>query len=418
MKFSIFTPTHDTRFLAETYASLKHQSYADWEWVIALNNGATLPKGIKGPRVRALRAPGDLTGVGALKRFACGECKGEYLVELDHDDLLASRALEKIAATEADFIYSDAANFRSNGENELFGTAFGWEHYQAEVDGRTLAVNRSFEPDASSLREIFYAPNHVRVWSRELYEKVGGHDPTLPVCDDFDLLLRSYMAGARFQHIPECLYLYRLRDDGNNTWVKHNAAIQHKQAELSQRYTHPLVHEWCRRRDLKKLDLGGGTGCPEGFIPLDLATGCDLRQPWTFADSSIGCIRAYDFLEHVPHCRDGSCTHQPPFCSVGLMNEIHRVLVPGGWLLSATPSTDGRGAFQDPTHCSFWNPNSFWYYTRRLQQAYVPGITARFQAARLWQEYPSEFHQQHHLLYVFADLVALKGQRQPGLVEI
>jgi O-antigen biosynthesis protein len=37
-------------------------------------------------------------------------------------------------------------------------------------------------------------------------------------------------------------------------------------------------------------------------------------------------------------------------------------LVPGGWLLAATPSTDVRGAFQDPTNCSFWNvPNSFWY---------------------------------------------------------
>ena len=49
-------------------------------------------------------------------------------------------------------------------------------------------------------------------------------------------------------------------------------------------------------------------------------------------------------------------------CVVELMNAIYRALVPGGWVLAATPSTDGRGAFQDPTHCSFWNvPNSFWY---------------------------------------------------------
>ena len=33
-----------------------------------------------------------------------------------------------------------------------------------------------------------------------------------------------------------------------------------------------------------------------------------------------------------------------------------------------TPSTDGRGAFQDPTHVSFYNENSFWYFTdRRLR---------------------------------------------------
>jgi len=47
-------------------------------------------------------------------------------------------------------------------------------------------------------------------------------------------------------------------------------------------------------------------------------------------------------------------------CMVGLMNAIYRALVPGGWLLADNPFTDGRGAFQDPTDCSFWNvPNSF-----------------------------------------------------------
>ncbi len=100
------------------------------------------------------------------------------------------------------------------------------------------------------------------------------------------------------------------------------------------------------------------------------------------------------------------------------MNEIYRILVPGGWLLSRTPSTDGRGAFQDPTHCSFWNPNSFWYYTKKEQAKYVPGVECRFQGARIWQSYPSEWHEKHKILYVFGDLVALKGQRQPGLSEI
>ena len=60
----------------------------------------------------------------------------------------------------------------------------------------------------------------------------------------------------------------------------------------------------------------------------------------------------------------------------------------------------------------------FWYYTRRQQQLYLQGVTARFQAARVWQEFPTESHREHNLLYVYADLVALKGQRQPGICEI
>ncbi|MDP1796315.1 MAG: hypothetical protein Q8K78_02485, partial [Planctomycetaceae bacterium] len=56
-------------------------------------------------------------------------------------------------------------------------------------------------------------------------------------------------------------------------------------------------------------------------------------------------------------------------------------LVPG-LSLSQTPSTDGRGAFQDPTHVSFWNSNSFWYYTRADQNRFID-CPVRFQANRL-----------------------------------
>ena len=61
-------------------------------------------------------------------------------------------------------------------------------------------------------------------------------------------------------------------------------------------------------------------------------------------------IRAVDFLEHVPD-------------KVALFNELYRLLAHGGMLLSLTPSTDGRGAFQDPTHVAYYNENSFWYFT-------------------------------------------------------
>ena len=53
------------------------------------------------------------------------------------------------------------------------------------------------------------------------------------------------------------------------------------------------------------------------------------------------------------------------------MQEAHRCLTPGGWFLTLPPSTDGRGAFQDPTHVSFWSSNSFWYYTRPEQARFI-----------------------------------------------
>jgi hypothetical protein len=44
------------------------------------------------------------------------------------------------------------------------------------------------------------------------------------------------------------------------------------------------------------------------------------------------------------------------------MSEAFRVLKPGGTFDIDVPSTNGMGAFQDPTHKSFWNVNSFLYY--------------------------------------------------------
>jgi len=169
--------------------------------------------------------------------------------------------------------------------------------------------------------------------------------------------------------------------------------------------------KWAKEHNLPMIDLGGAFNSPPGYTSVDLQdadVNCNIREGLPFETSSVGVVRASDFLEHIPHCVDSSCTHGAPYCTVGMMNEIHRVLVSDGWFLSHTPSTDGRGAFQDPSHCSFWNPNSFWYYCQTEQRKYVRNLSAEFAASRVWQEYPSPWHEQHHILYVGAHLRAVK----------
>lgn len=431
MRFSIFTPTHKPDYLKEAFESLLEQTFTDWEWVIVPNGDAMIPLEIANhEQVRVIKAPDGVAakGVGALKLFACERCKGEYFVELDHDDLLTENALFEIdryaTKTNAGFLYSDFTNFYANGTCQFFYESHGWEHYPFVWKGHEYLAMRAFETNASSLHQIFYAPNHVRVWSREAYFEAGGHNPELHVVDDHDLLCRTYLTGTHFEHIPECLYLYRLLEDGGNTYLQQNDDIQRMQKGVSDKYAHQLVAEWCRRNDYPMLDLGGAHNTAPGFKSVDLRNGditCDIRQGLPFPDDSVGCIRAYDFLEHIASCVDSSCEHGAdggPLCTVGLMNEIYRVLVPGGWLVSRTPSSDGRGAFQDPTHVSYWNPNSFWYFTDRDVAKYVHGVTCRFQDTRISQTFPTDWHRQHNIPYVYADLVALKGQRQAGEVKI
>lgn len=422
---SVFTPTHKVGFLGDAWGSLKGQPGA-WEWVIVPNGGAVIPAEIAADsRVRVVAAPDHVArmGVGSLKRFAVEQCKGEAFVEFDHDDALMPGALAKIQRALDDgagFVYSDFTNLRADRTCEVYSAGFGWASYPVEgADG--ITAMRAFEPSAASLHRIFFCPNHVRVWSREAYFRAGGHNPNQAVVDDHDLVCRTYLAGVEFKHIAECLYVYRLHADGGQTYIQRNAEIQERQEENSRRYLHALIDEECRRKSLPRYDLGAKIGKARGYLSVDLDgadVNCDLLDGLPFADNSVGSIRAFDFLEHIPHCRDSRCTHAKGTCTVGIMNEIYRVLAPGGWLLSGTPSTDGRGAWQDPSHVSGWNPNSFWYYTRREQAKYIRGLACRFQAVRVEQSYPSAWHREHAIPYVYADLVALKGQRQPGAVEI
>ena len=98
----------------------------------------------------------------------------------------------------------------------------------------------------------------------------------------------------------------------------------------------------------RALDLGGALNPAPGWTIVNQRdvdavdmVGDVFTVLASFDDSTVGAIRAYDFLEHLP-----------TEAKVPIMNEIWRVLAPDGMALTLTPSTDGRGAWQDPTHLS------------------------------------------------------------------
>jgi hypothetical protein len=86
-----------------------------------------------------------------------------------------------------------------------------------------------------------------------------------------------------------------------------------------------------------------------------------------------------------------------------------------GVLLSDTASTDGRGAFQDPSHVCFYNENSFSYLTQSRLRPTIPTLQARWQVSHLTTYYPSPVHEDIDIPYVKANLLAIKdGPRQGG----
>src|SRR5205085_1051987 len=93
---SVFTPSHNPRFLDDCHRSLLAQTHQDWEWVVVLNGPADdwqPPQ--PDDRIQVVRGRFP-PSVGTAKRAACELCRGEILVELDHDDWLASTCLEEV----------------------------------------------------------------------------------------------------------------------------------------------------------------------------------------------------------------------------------------------------------------------------------------------------------------------------------
>jgi O-antigen biosynthesis protein len=163
--------------------------------------------------------------------------------------------------------------------------------------------------------------------------------------------------------------------------------------------------EFCRaaivqQQGSRMIDLGGQFSCPDGFESVDLQGAdiiADLTQRYPFEDNSIGIVRAYDFMEHIAD-------------KMHTLSEIHRILAPGGYLLSMTPSTvgpdglAGMGSDQDPTHVSRWNRNSFWYVTDLKLMRYVLNTQIKFAPMVLENCYPARWHIENRIPYVVADL--------------
>lgn len=419
---SVFTPTHTPEYLVDCWRSLQRQTYAHWEWVVVPNGPqAHVPDVIREKRLRIVAASPETQTIGGLKQLACRQCRGELLVELDHDDLLHPTCLERLVAvqatTEAGFLHSDCVQFFANGQYLTYDPRQGWETYQGELDGVTFTATKALSPTPASLRQIYWAPNHVRAWTREAYTQIGGHNPALTICDDYELVLRTWVHGTRFATIHEPLYFYRERpEQQGNTYRARLLEIQELSQKLSNQYHYQVVAEWARRQQLLLVDFA--VEPQPGYVAItEVCPDWTSREAWTrdwsvgtapllFAPESVAAVRIYDYLQRLPAEQ-----------ALEIFLEAYHWLAPLGWLQLAVPSTEGGNAAFTPLSRSYWNRDSWRYLTTaagidELTRGRYTAPPLRFQGARIW-DYPC-----HGALYSFADLCAAKGDiRPPGPLE-
>jgi trans-aconitate methyltransferase len=156
----------------------------------------------------------------------------------------------------------------------------------------------------------------------------------------------------------------------------------------------PLAAEWSRRN---------------GYAVLDLQTQKKAGQ-WDgvsipeIAEGAYGQIIASDVLQFLP-----------PELFVPTINRFYDALAPGGALHVLVPHESGRYASMNPMHRIRFNENSFLYYARREFAQNLPESHARFDLTINETYYPSEAFKQHQMVMLRCDLLALKGQRHPGM---
>lgn len=412
MKFSIITPSHRYQdFILELYESIKSQTYDNWEWVLYLNGDFGKDQLsediIKNEKVKIYTNYDGNTNIGYIKNKAFHLGTGDVLVEVDHDDILTPNCLEELKAAfeenpEFGFVYSDNAIYHMEDKFIPYNSAIGWTYKHFDWNDKRLVSMNSFKPSSHALSYIWYAPDHVRAWRKEIYHEVGGHNVELSVCDDHELMIRTYLV-TKFYHLPKVLYIYRIT--GDNSFLQRNELIQIKTRELHNQYAQKLSERDADLNGLLKIDIGGGLFPKKGYLTIDQEDGditADLNEGIPLEDNSVGVINASHIIEHLKD-------------PIKTMREIHRVLNHGGWVFIEVPSTEGNGAWSDPTHVSFWNEDSFSYYTNRSKALFIRNNNIRFMNFRLETNWWSGTK----IAVVNTHLVALKeGQRFPGSIDI
>ena len=148
----------------------------------------------------------------------------------------------------------------------------------------------------------------------------------------------------------------------------------------------------------KHLDLGCGRN-PKNPFNMDEVYGIDIREDIDlniaqadlaietipFENNFFDSVSAFDFIEHIPRV-----VYIPGRrnCFVELMNQIYRVLKPGGLFYSHTPAFPAGPAWRDPTHVNIITEETFpLYFDDKNRLASMYGFNGYFKIEeQKWHE--------------------------------
>jgi GT2 family glycosyltransferase len=200
--FSIVTPVYNTApdVLDEMVGSVLAQTHERWELLLvddASTEASVVPQlrafAAADPRVKVIERA-ENGHIVAASNDGVRAATGDFIVLLDHDDLLTPDALERNAAAielfdDVDYLYSD--------EDKIDAEGGYYDHFRKPA----------WSPER--LRGQMYT-GHLSVLRTDLVREVGGFHEGFDGSQDHDLVLRVTERARRVVHIPEILYHWRV----------------------------------------------------------------------------------------------------------------------------------------------------------------------------------------------------------------
>jgi glycosyltransferase involved in cell wall biosynthesis len=181
---SIITPYFNTgAVFNETAASVRRQSFQQWEWII-VNDGSTSPEALAvlnefrsvDPRIRVIDHDSNC-GLSAARNTGLELAHSPYIVLLDSDDLIEPTAIEKwlwYLESHPDVAFVKGLTVGFNAQTYLWSGGFH--------DGNAFLVQNRVNP-LVMLRQV-------------VFQKVGGFDAsTNGGLEDWDFWLKSANEG-------------------------------------------------------------------------------------------------------------------------------------------------------------------------------------------------------------------------------
>lgn len=361
---SIVIPVYNQLEIFRECVTSIRETAPDGVEIIVIDNGSDPPVGkiytgfIPNRVIRNERNEGFPKAVNQGIR----EATGDVIALLNSDVILSPMWLDRLTAPLDEYdILGPVTNYASGIQRIIPGL------YETKDEFNKTAAD-VWENYGNEVQEVNWLIGFLMVFKRSLWEEIGPFDESLWPCsgEEIDFCMKAREKGHRVGVVLGC-YVHH---EGSRTFnemqgkgeVDYDAVVKASGEHLIERWGKDIF----ARQEISSspapkglcLNLGCGYGHLEGFVNIDNREEvapdmvCDVLDGLPYEDGSVDMVRADDFLEHIPIGK-----------TIQVVTEIWRVLKPGGIFESLTPSTDGRGAFQDPTHVSFWNANSWLYYT-------------------------------------------------------